>query len=218
MKAWKAFRIDKQGKLRFLFHTYKGNSIVPIGQWIETKRKWVSEGSNPKRKYRAGFHFFPSIEASKRFERLTKNKYLILPVLVDGTWPKPHSSVGTWLAKRIYIFHGSINPAFCPRRAKKGLRGQGAKKADAGLEALSTICAKKTGWHPGNRAGKVEMKRYPQCSSCKFFLRDPKKDYWDNYCLKSASRPIKLDNPNVTGIRLAMCRHFIKAGRREVKK
>jgi hypothetical protein len=100
MLAYKAFRIDNKGQLRFLFHTYKGSSLVPLNQWIETKRPWVKEG---KKRYRAGFHFFPKIEDCKRFDKLTKGKYIIIPVEVEDIEPKPRSSVGSWLAKKLLV-------------------------------------------------------------------------------------------------------------------
>jgi hypothetical protein len=102
MKAWKAFRLDREGRLRFLFHTYKGSSLVPLNQWIETKRPWVKDGSR-QTKYRAGFHFFPDINNRGRFDKLTKNKYFIIEVEVEDIEPKPRTVVGSWLAKRLFV-------------------------------------------------------------------------------------------------------------------
>jgi hypothetical protein len=102
MKAWKAFRIDGKGRLRFLFHTYKGSSLVPLGEWMETKSPWVNEGRS--KKYRAGFHFFRRMEDTEVFRSRTKNKYIILPVKVDDIRQKPRSSVNSWLAKRLFVY------------------------------------------------------------------------------------------------------------------
>lgn len=103
MEAWKAFRVDKNGRLRFLFRTYKNSSLVPLNKWIETKRPWVQDGSGYRSKYRAGFHFFPKAEDSKRFEKLTKGKYITILVEVEDLEPKPRSSAGSWLAKRLLV-------------------------------------------------------------------------------------------------------------------
>jgi hypothetical protein len=48
MNAYKAFRVDKNGKLRFLFHTYKGSSLVPLDQWITANQRWVKNGTGGK--------------------------------------------------------------------------------------------------------------------------------------------------------------------------
>jgi hypothetical protein len=101
MRAWKAFRLDKDKNLRFLFHTYQGSSLVPIGKWIETKSPWVNEGR--RKKYRSGFHYFPTLDDTRKFRSITKNKYLILPVEVKDVRSKPHSSVGSWLARKLFV-------------------------------------------------------------------------------------------------------------------
>jgi hypothetical protein len=52
--------------------------------------------------------------------------------------------------------------------------------------------------------------RYPRCSSCKFFVRWPDRDFWENECHRPGAKPIKLANPNVAGIRVAMCQYYKK--------
>lgn len=102
MIGQKAFRVDKQGRWRFLFHTYNDSSLVPFDCWLKTKQPWVSDGTR-QRKYRAGFHFFPKGADMRVFQALTKTKYPILSVRVRGARPKPRSSVGSWIAREIYI-------------------------------------------------------------------------------------------------------------------
>lgn len=102
MKAQKAFRVDGQERLRFLFHAHEGSSLVPFNQWLTAKRRWVKDGTS-KRKYRSGFHFFPRGADMATFAALTKQKYIILPVRVRDVAPKPGSSVGSWIAREIYI-------------------------------------------------------------------------------------------------------------------
>lgn len=102
VKAWKAFRRDNKGFLRFLFHTYEGTSLVPLDEWIETKRPWVKDGTS-KRKYRSGFHFLRTQRDIDRFQKLTKYKYEVREVLVMEIEPKPRTSVGSWLARRIKV-------------------------------------------------------------------------------------------------------------------
>jgi hypothetical protein len=99
--GWKAFRIDKQGRLRFLFHTYEGSSLVPLDQWIETKRPWGREAQG--KKYRVAFHFLRYEDDIAKFDKLTKGKYVIFPVKVMKIEPKPRTSVGSWLATHLYV-------------------------------------------------------------------------------------------------------------------
>ena len=102
-KGFKAFRLDKDGNLRFLFHTHDGSSLVPFNTWITTKRIWVSNPGEKKRKYRAGFHFMPKIDDMEKFDNLTKGKYVIFPVKFKDIEPKPRTSVGSWLATSMYV-------------------------------------------------------------------------------------------------------------------
>lgn len=101
IRVWKAFRFDKNGRLRFLFHTYKGSSLVPIGRWLETKSVWVRDGKS--RKYRSGFHFFLDVDDAEKFITLTKGKYVMIEVDVDIMREKPNSSTKSWLAKRLHV-------------------------------------------------------------------------------------------------------------------
>lgn len=104
--GYKAFRVYKKGKLRFLFHTYKGSSLVPTHCWIEAEVKLVSNRGTYKKtpnKFWSGFHYFVNKEDAEKFNVLTKGKYLILPVYVSGTWRKPRSRVGSRLAKELWV-------------------------------------------------------------------------------------------------------------------
>jgi hypothetical protein len=107
IKGMKAFRVDQQGQLRFLFHAYKApgetraSSLVPLDQWIETKRPWGREAKG--KMYRVAFHFLRDPERIENFKRMTKDKYVIIPILALGVEPKPRTSVGSWLAKRIFV-------------------------------------------------------------------------------------------------------------------
>jgi hypothetical protein len=102
VKAKKAFRVDDEGRLRFLFHAHNKSSIVPRGQWLEAKAKLVREGSRQK-KYRSGFHFFPMDADITLFQTLTKNKYEVVEVEVKHFRKKPRSSVGSYLARYLYV-------------------------------------------------------------------------------------------------------------------
>ena len=100
--AYKAFRRDKGGTLRFLFHGLEGSRIVPLDKWLKAKRRRVKDGTS-KHKYLSGFHVFVDRRAMSRFGKLTKFKYPILPVMVRELRPKPRSSVGAWLADELYV-------------------------------------------------------------------------------------------------------------------
>ncbi|GEM_PF-6228151 len=104
IRAWKAFRLDKQGRLRFLFHGHAGTTLVPVGTWLEAKAHWVRDsGDRNQKAYRAGFHCFPRREDADRFEKRIRGKYFILPVLVSAARPKPRTNVGSWLARYLLV-------------------------------------------------------------------------------------------------------------------
>ena len=71
-------------------------------KWIETKRPWVNDGRR-KKKYRSAFHFLRDKEDIPKFNTLTKNKYIILPIKALGVEKKPQTRVGSWLAKKIFV-------------------------------------------------------------------------------------------------------------------
>ena len=101
IRTWKAFRVDKQGRLRFLFQTHNGTSLVPIGVWLEARAIWVREADS--RRYRAGFHCFRDWQAVLAFQKLTKGKYVVREVLVADLRRKPQTRAGSWLARRLFV-------------------------------------------------------------------------------------------------------------------
>ncbi|MEX0888120.1 MAG: hypothetical protein WDZ67_01975 [Patescibacteria group bacterium] len=96
--------MDQKGRLRFLFHPHAGTSVVQFNTWMECKARWVrNPGKRGQKAFRAGFHFFPKEESAAKFQKLTKGKYLILPVLVAEVRPKPRTNVGSWLARYLFV-------------------------------------------------------------------------------------------------------------------
>ncbi len=87
MKAFKAFRVDKNNNLLFLFHGLNGSRKVPTNTWITAQQKLVTDGSGA-RKYKSGFHVFLNEEEIPKWLRKTKLPSLILPVEVEGVRPK----------------------------------------------------------------------------------------------------------------------------------
>lgn len=100
-QAWKAFRLDEQGRLRFLFKAHAGTTLIHRGAWLKAKARWVREADS--RTYRAGFHCFREWEAVLAFQKRTKGKYVIQKVLVAGLRRKPHTRTGSWLARCLYV-------------------------------------------------------------------------------------------------------------------
>jgi len=99
--GYKAFRIDNKGQFRYLFHAHDGSSVVQFDTWMIAKKKWVREAAG--KKYRSGFHFLRFEEDIEKFMKLTRYKYVLLPVHVRNIRPKPRTSVGSWLAQEIRI-------------------------------------------------------------------------------------------------------------------
>lgn len=106
----KAFRVDDRGRLRFLFHAHEGTSVVPLDRWIETKRPWVTDGQRQKM-YRSAFHFLREPERVANFNRLTKGKYVMIPIRARGVEPKPRTNVGSWLARKIFVASADVAQA-----------------------------------------------------------------------------------------------------------
>jgi len=99
--GYKAFRVDKQERLRYLFHAHEGTSLVEFDVWLKAKQKLVREAQG--KRYRSGFHFLRTPEHVEKFQKMTKNKYVFIPVHVRNIRPKPRTSVGSWLAQEIRI-------------------------------------------------------------------------------------------------------------------
>ena len=104
--VYKAFRV-RNGRLCFLFRGHKGSLEVPIGEWLTAKMRLVRDGKG--RRYRAGFHFMWDEESVTKFDKRTKNKYVILKVDVrERVRPKPNSPNGVWLAQQMRVLFCSI--------------------------------------------------------------------------------------------------------------
>jgi len=105
--GYKAFRLNKDNKLCYLFKTHNGSSTVELDTWLKTK--WVSE-SNGK-KYRSGFHFLRDNNSIEAFNKLTKGKYVFIPVQCRSVEAKPRSRSNSWLAVEIFISSYTANNA-----------------------------------------------------------------------------------------------------------
>ncbi len=100
--GFKAFRVDSNGVIHFLFHAHNGSSKVIFNKWLEAKAKWVIDGSRAT-KYRSGFHFLRTEADVEKFKKLTKNKYVILPVYLKNIRKKPRTNVGSWIGRYLYV-------------------------------------------------------------------------------------------------------------------
>ena len=104
VRAWKAFRVDSQGRLRFMFHPHQGTTIVPFGVWLKTKARWVrNPGKRRGKAFRSGFHCFLNRRGMAAFKKVVKKEYVVLPVWVRGLRPKPRTIVNAYLAQEIYV-------------------------------------------------------------------------------------------------------------------
>ena len=101
MRAWKAFRKDKNGKLLFLFHALNGSRKVETGKWIKAAQKLVKDGSGSQ-EYISGFHVFLKEEEIPKWLKKTKLPSLILPVKVKNVIPK-WSNKNIGIAEYLFI-------------------------------------------------------------------------------------------------------------------
>jgi hypothetical protein len=93
----------KDNNLFFLYHGINKSLKVPIGVWIDSEKKLVSDGG---KKYISGFHYFKTIEdATKYLRRFTTRKLqkTIVKVEVKNFWKKDNSLSGVFLAEKIKV-------------------------------------------------------------------------------------------------------------------
>jgi hypothetical protein len=106
MKAYRLFEVAEDGALLTLFHrTEQGSRRVPIGEWLEAKARWVSDGSG-NRRYRAGFHIFaPECDAETFVQRHFRRPrtLAIVEVEVKDLRPKPTNPNRVLLARHMRV-------------------------------------------------------------------------------------------------------------------
>lgn len=104
MKAWKAFRLDKNNNLLFLFHGLHGSRKVPTNTWILAERKWVQDGEKSQQ-YMSGFHIFLHESEIEKWKKRTKLPSVVLPVeakMISEKWSNPNIGI----AKYIRVTYG----------------------------------------------------------------------------------------------------------------
>ncbi len=105
IQAIKAFRKDKDGYPRYLFHGNKGSLAVPFDRWVRADEKMVSDGSG-KTTYKSGFHGFVSIDAIIDWKKTLKyDDKILCPVSFRSVRKKAHSKHkgGVVLARYMYL-------------------------------------------------------------------------------------------------------------------
>jgi hypothetical protein len=106
----KAFRTDKAGRLRYLFHGNAGSTLVPLDTWVKAEEKMVTDGSG-NTVYLSGFHAFITTEALKDWNKTLRYDKVVVPVKVRETRPKAHSKHkgGVILARWLMVPSGWQN-------------------------------------------------------------------------------------------------------------
>jgi len=96
---------DKKGNYKALFHGIEGSRIIPVGEWVKSEQKLVSDGSSGT-KYKSGWHIMIDYdECQKYLSKFTaKTERVIVMVDVKGKiWPKEHSPSNVYLCEQIKI-------------------------------------------------------------------------------------------------------------------
>jgi len=98
---------DRHGNFKMLFHGIRGSRIIPVGEWIKSEQKMVSDGSSGT-KYKSGWHVMMDLDDIKeylsRFTSTTGNERVIVKVNIRGkVWPKEHSPSNVHLCEEVMI-------------------------------------------------------------------------------------------------------------------
>jgi len=103
---YKIVEKDKAGNFRMLFHGLNRSRILPVGEWIKSERKLVSDCTNGT-KYWSGWHVMKNWkDCVKYMEKFTSNKrkITIVECIVKGEmWDKEHSPSDVKLCEYIKI-------------------------------------------------------------------------------------------------------------------
>jgi len=102
---YKIVEKDKSGNFRMLFHGINKSRIIPVGEWIKSERKLVSDGTNGT-KYWSGWHVIKNLDDCIEYlEKFTAGRTLtIVKCSVKGeTWDKEHSHSNVQLCEYIKV-------------------------------------------------------------------------------------------------------------------
>lgn len=105
MKWYKIVEKDSDGNYRTLFHGINRSRKLPVGKWIKSDQKIVSDGSSGT-KYISGWHVMDDHDACKKYlERFTAARELVIvECKIKGDyWEKSHSRDEVYLSEYIKI-------------------------------------------------------------------------------------------------------------------
>ncbi len=105
MHWYKIVDKDKDGNFKTLFHGIDGSRIIPVGEWVKSEQKIVSDGSTGT-KYKSGWHIILDYDECREYlSKFTANiERTIVRVKIKGkTWSKEHSPSNVWLCEYIKI-------------------------------------------------------------------------------------------------------------------
>jgi hypothetical protein len=101
MIAYRLFRNDPRGP-RTLFHKHHESCIFPLDWWQIAEQKIVTNPGGGRR-FRAGFHVFPSMKDLIKYCKNMDSEYVACRVRVEDTRPKPGSRSTVLLAKEMIV-------------------------------------------------------------------------------------------------------------------
>jgi len=111
MHWYKIVDKDKKGNFKALFHGIEGSRIIPVGEWVKSEQKLVSDGSSGT-KYKSGWHIMIDYdECSEYLSKFTADiERVIVKVKIRGkVWAKEHSPSNVWLCEYIKIIGNENN-------------------------------------------------------------------------------------------------------------
>ena len=105
MLWYKIVERDKSYNYRTLFHGVDGSRRLPVGKWMRSQQKEVSDGYRGT-KYKSGWHIMMDLDDCKKYlSKFTANlDRVIVMVDVKGKiWPKKHSLSDVYLCEYIKV-------------------------------------------------------------------------------------------------------------------
>lgn len=105
MSFYKIVEKDTKGNFKALFHGVSGSKVIPVGEYVDSERKMVRDGSNGTW-YTSGWHVMIDLDECKQY--LSKFKADLDRVIVEvevlgRVWSKEHSPSNVYLCESIKI-------------------------------------------------------------------------------------------------------------------
>lgn len=103
-RAYRLFRVDKDGLPRTIMHGWYGSRSLPLDQWLPAEVKDVSNpGDKLGNTYKSGWHVALAVDVVANYTNRFSEPPIICPVWVSDLEAKPRSVADMYLARWMLI-------------------------------------------------------------------------------------------------------------------